>query len=234
MARPRVGMIVLGTLGVGVVVAIARRGRLVVTGRRVPGGIVMGDAGAYDALSRLLFGSLFRAIAADIAAVAPTGGRVLEVGCGPGHLSIRLTLDHGLDVTGLDLDPEMIERARANAEGSVDTDEQGPPFIVGDVASLPFDGGSFDLVVSTFSMHHWPDVTSGLNEIARVLRPGGRALVWDFKAGFRLFHTSLPDPAEPAHGSALRVASVTPWQWPWRLTLAQRVEFVHPQRGERC
>jgi SAM-dependent methyltransferase len=41
---------------------------------------------------------------------------VLEVGCGPGHLSIRLARQPGLDVTGLDLDPAMIERARANAD----------------------------------------------------------------------------------------------------------------------
>jgi cyclopropane fatty-acyl-phospholipid synthase-like methyltransferase len=86
-------------------------------GRRVPGGILIGDAVVYDALShRLLLGSLFGRIAADVAAVAPDGARVLEVGCGPGHLSIRLARPHGLDVTGLDLDPAMIERARANAD----------------------------------------------------------------------------------------------------------------------
>ena len=49
------------------------------------------------------------------AVAAPDGARVLEVGCGPGHLSIRLARHHGLDVTGLDLDPAMVERARVNA-----------------------------------------------------------------------------------------------------------------------
>jgi len=62
--------------------------------------------------------------------VAPDGARVLEVGCGPGHLSIRLARQHGLDMTGLDLDPAMIERARANAVRPGDGDEHRPLFLV--------------------------------------------------------------------------------------------------------
>jgi SAM-dependent methyltransferase len=89
-------------------------------------------------MSWLVLGSFFGPIAADIAAAAPDGARVLEVGCGPGHLSIRLARQHGLDVTGLDLDPAMIERARANADRSEDGDERWPSFLVGDVAALPF------------------------------------------------------------------------------------------------
>lgn len=87
-------------------------------------------------------------------------------------------------MTGLDLDPAMIGRARANADRSGDGDERGPSFLVGDVASLAFPDGSFDVVVSTLSMHHWADPKTGLFEIARMLRPGGRALVRDFRAGY--------------------------------------------------
>jgi ubiquinone/menaquinone biosynthesis C-methylase UbiE len=152
-------------------------------GRKVPGGILIGDAALYDALShRFLLGSLFRRIAADIASVSPQGAKVLEVGCGPGRLSILLARDHGLEVTGLDLDPAMIERAKANARHSVN-DGDRPSFLVGDVSSMAFPDGSFDLVVSTLSMHHWAEPSAGLDEIARVLRPGGRALVWDFLGG---------------------------------------------------
>jgi ubiquinone/menaquinone biosynthesis C-methylase UbiE len=193
----------------------------------VPGGILVGDAVVYDALAhRLVLGSLFGGIAADVAAVAPDGGRVLEVGCGPGRLSILLARQYGLDVTGLDLDPAMIERARANAHRLGDGQQRRPSFLVGDVASLAFPDGSFGLVISTLSMHHWADPTAGLAEIGRVLRPGARALVWDFRPRVLPFHRHVPDPVEHTHGSPVRVLSATPWRWPWRFHLTQRIELV--------
>ena len=225
MGRPRRFVILLATAAAAV--AVVRHGRGAATGQRMPGGILIGDAVAYDALiHRLVLGSLFGRIAADVAAVAPDGARVLEVGCGPGRLSILLARRHGLDVTGLDLDPAMIERARVNAARSADGDGREPSFLVGDVAALAFPDRSFDLVVSTLSMHHWADPTAGLAEIGRVLRPGGRALMWDFRAGRVPLHGHLPDPVEQAHGSPLQVVTVTPWPWPWRFRLTQRIELV--------
>ena len=236
MGRHRKLVILLGAVAAAAaVVAAVRHGRGAAKGREEQGGILIGDAAAYDAMSRLFFGSFFGSIAADATAVAeavaPEGARVLEVGCGPGHLSIRLARQHGLHTTGLDLDPAMIERARANAEGAGEGFGRLPPgrlpsFLVGDVASLPFPDGSFDLVVSTFSMHHWADPTAGLTEMARVLRPGARALVWDFRRGFVPFHGDLPDPVEHTRGAPLRVIGATPWRWPWRLELTQRIELV--------
>src|SRR5829696_846048 len=114
MGRPRTLVMLLGAAAA--VVAVVRHGGDAAKGRKVPGVILIGDAVAYDAMSRLMLGSLFGPIAADVAAVAPDGARVLEVGCGPGQLSIRLSREYGLDVSGLDLDPAMIERARANAD----------------------------------------------------------------------------------------------------------------------
>jgi ubiquinone/menaquinone biosynthesis C-methylase UbiE len=211
-------------------VAVVRHARGAAKGREEQGGILIGDAAAYDAMSRLFFGSFFGPIAADAAAVAeavaPEGARVLEVGCGPGHLSIRLARQHGLHTTGLDLDPAMIERARANAEGAGEGFGRLPSFLVGDVASLPFPDGSFDLVVSTMSMHHWADPAAGLAEMARVLRPGARALVWDFRPGYVPLHGKLPDPVEHTRGTPLRVVSATPWRWPWRLELTRRIELA--------
>jgi ubiquinone/menaquinone biosynthesis C-methylase UbiE len=211
-------------------IAVLRHGRGVAKGREEQGGILIGDALAYDTMSRLFFGSLFGPIAADVAAVAeataPEGARVLEVGCGPGHLSVRLARRHGLDTTGLDLNPAMIERARANANRAVDGDERQPSFLVGDAASMPFPDGTFDLVISTFSMHHWADPAAGLAEMTRVLRPGARALVWDFRPGYVPLHGELPDPVEHTRDSPLRAVSVAPWRWPWRLSLTQRIELA--------
>jgi ubiquinone/menaquinone biosynthesis C-methylase UbiE len=163
-------------------VVIARHARAAM-GQRAPGGILVRDAALYDALShRLLLGSLFERVAGDVAAAVADGGRVLEVGCGPGRLSILMARKYGLDVTGLDLDPAMIERARANATRAAGGHNRAPSFLVGDVASLAFPGRSFDLVVSTLSMHHWADATAGLAEIGRVLRDGGRARSWSTSA----------------------------------------------------
>ena len=226
-SRTRTFLILLGAVAAAAAgVAVVRHWHGTSNGRRVMGGTLIGNAVAYDEMSRLVLGSFFGPIAADIAAAAPDGARVLEVGCGPGHLSIRLARQHGLDVTGLDLDPAMIERARANADRSEDGDERWPSFLIGDVAALPLPDESFDLVVSTMSMHHWADPTAGMAEIDRVLRPGASALIWDFRPGFQPFHGDLPDPVEHTHGAPLRVVGATPWQWPWRFNLTQRIELI--------
>jgi SAM-dependent methyltransferase len=229
MGRRRRFLILLAAAAAAV--AVVRHGRGAAMGRRVASGILIGDAAVYDRLSRLLLGPFLGRIAADVAAAAQDGVRVLEVGCGPGRLSIRLARQHGLEVTGLDLDPAMIARARTNADRLGDGEERRPSFLVGDVASLAFPDRSFDLVVSTLSMHHWADPAAGLAEIGRVLRPGARALVWDFRPGVRPHpfgprHAHLPDLVRHTHGSPLRVVTVTPWRWPLRLALTQRIELV--------
>ncbi|HEY2964787.1 MAG TPA: class I SAM-dependent methyltransferase [Actinomycetota bacterium] len=106
MSQPRTVAIVLGAATAVVAAsAVVRHTREASRGRAVPGGIIIGDAAVYDAASRLVLGPFLRRIAADVAATAPEGARVLEIGCGPGHLSIMLARRHGLDVTGVDLDP---------------------------------------------------------------------------------------------------------------------------------
>ncbi len=195
-------------------------------GKHVPGGILVGDAAIYDAFShRLLLGSFFDRIALDVAAVAPEEGDVLEVGCGPGRLSVALAA-RGLGVTGLDLDPAMIDRARWNAGRADPPADRTPTFTVGDVASLPFPDASFDVVVSTLSMHHWDDRQGGLAEIGRVLRPGGRALVWDLRAGVVPLHRDVPDPLGVEPPPSLELAGATPWPWPLGLKLTHRIELA--------
>jgi SAM-dependent methyltransferase len=234
MVRPRTLAFLAGAAAAAV--AVLRHGRHATRGHQVPGGILIGDTARYDTLSRLLLSPLIKRIAADVASVAPAGGQVLEVGCGPGHLSIRLARHHRLEVTGLDLDPAMIARARANTHRSETGDQRRPEFLVGDVAALAFPNRSFDLVVSTLSMHHWADPAAALAEIGRVLRPGARALIWDLRPGVRphLFgprHAFIPDPVDHTHGSPLEVVNVTPWRWPWGFTPTQRIELARADKS---
>lgn len=136
MVQARKLVILAGAAAAALVVL--RRGRHAARGHQVPGGILIGDAVLYEALSRLLLGPFLTRIAADVAAVAPDGAQVLEVGCGPGHLSGQLAGQHGLEVTGLDLDPAMITRARASTDRAGNRGGRRPSFLVGDVASLAF------------------------------------------------------------------------------------------------
>lgn len=224
--RPWLGWLV----GLGAAAAAVRVGRHLrgsASGRREPGGIVIADAAVYDVVAGFALGSFFERVADDVAAAASDAARVLEIGCGPGRLSTRLARD-GLTVTGLDLDPAMIRRARMNSERLPVWSR--PSFLVGDVASLAFPDAAFDLVVSTLSMHHWADASAGLAEIGRVLRAGGRALIWDLRPGIVPFHARVPDPMEHIETSSLRISSTTPWRWPWSLRLMQRVELVREPR----
>src|SRR5664280_2654080 len=116
MPRPRTVAFMLGGAVAAVAVLRHRQGS---TALHAPDGIVMGDASRYDSLSGVFLGPFYASVAADVAAAAPPTGRVLDVGCGPGHLANRLARDHNLEVTGLDLDPMMVDQARANAVQSV-------------------------------------------------------------------------------------------------------------------
>ncbi|HVM56626.1 MAG TPA: class I SAM-dependent methyltransferase [Gaiellaceae bacterium] len=105
------------------------------------------------------------------------GERLLDVGCGTGAATLRLADSFGLDVVGVDVDPEQIEAARAAARGL-----PSARFIEGDAARLPFADGEFDLVFSSKTTHHVHDWQRALEEMIRVLKPGGRLCYSDFVA----------------------------------------------------
>ena len=107
-------------------------------------------------------------------------GEAADLGCGPGQLVIELARrSPGLHVTGIDLSDEMITRGQDNARRAGVADRVS--FRQGDAQQIPFPDASLDLVVSTLSLHHWSDPVAVLDEIARVLRPGGSFLVFDLR-----------------------------------------------------
>ena len=196
-----------------------------------PAGRLIDDAAGYDLGSRVFFGPIFRHVAREVAAVTPPGAAVLEVGCGPGHLAIRMARDHGLRVTASDLDPAMVARAAANADRAFAPDDPArPTIVVGDVAALPFPSGTFDVAVSTFSMHHWADPVAGFAELHRVLRPGGRALIWDLAAPVRHLEGRTPGPAAVAAASPFGGATACR-RWPGPLPIVERVDLVRGGAG---
>lgn len=107
-----------------------------------------------------------------------TDGLALDLGTGPGYLTVELARCRpGLRVVGLDLAAHMVEKARRYAAWTqLDGRALWPQ---GDGHRLPFADGTFDLVFSSFALHHWDDPLRILDEIARVLKPGGRYYIAD-------------------------------------------------------
>jgi SAM-dependent methyltransferase len=101
------------------------------------------------------------------------GETVLDVACGTGNAAL-LAAAAGARVTGLDAAERLIAVARSRTGGD------GVEFVVGDALELPFPDGAFDVVLSVFGIIFVPDAARGIGEVARVLRPRGRALlaVW--------------------------------------------------------
>jgi ubiquinone/menaquinone biosynthesis methyltransferase len=121
-----------------------------------------------------------------IALAAPRAGmRVLDLATGTGDLAFAAAA-RGARVVGLDITQRMIELARAKANGARRLrDERSPKgfalhFLVGDMLALPFPVASFDIVTTGYGLRNVPDLALAIDEIGRVLAPGGQALSLDF------------------------------------------------------
>jgi ubiquinone/menaquinone biosynthesis C-methylase UbiE len=107
-----------------------------------------------------------------LAAVPDHCRRALDVGCGDGLLAARLA-DRCAEVTGIDSDPPMIARARAEAQTQVPDRLR---FTRADFLTYPLPEASFDFVCANTSLHHM-DFEQALTTMARLLKPGGRLAV---------------------------------------------------------
>lgn len=108
-----------------------------------------------------------------VALLAPGhGDSVLDVATGTGNAALAAARA-GAEVTGLDLNPGLLEMARSRARA----DGFAVNWVEGDAEALPFADGSFDFVVSVFGAMFAPRQEIAASEIARVLKPGGRFAV---------------------------------------------------------
>jgi SAM-dependent methyltransferase len=107
----------------------------------------------------------------------PSGARVLEVGCGAGWMwaEAAARLPGDLDLTLTDISPGMVREA-VERVGSLGRYRRTRA-TVADVQDLPFCAAGFDVVVANYVLHHVPDATRALGEMARVVRPGGAVVV---------------------------------------------------------
>lgn len=90
--------------------------------------------------------------------------KLLEIGCGIGVVALYLADKYKWNVTGIDLDPEQIERAKND-----NIENEYLKFFEVDATKLPFENREFDMVLSFDVLHHIPNWDKALNEISRVL-----------------------------------------------------------------
>ena len=144
---------------------------------------------------------------ATLAAARP-GARVLDLGCGGGHVSFAVA-PFAREVIAYDLSPEMLAAVETEAArrglATIQTAQ-------GTAEAIPFEAASFDLVATRYSAHHWSDLGAGLAGMRRVLKPGGLAVVMDTVSpgdaaadGFLQAVETLRDPSH--------IRNYTPSEW---------------------
>ena len=130
----------------------------------------------YDRFAKPILIDEYREIARWVARHLKSG-KILEIGPGPGYLSIEIAKLGDFEITGLDVSETLIEIAKTNAEeAGVDIKLQ-----LGNAANMPFQDNTFDFVVSSGSLHHWKEPVKVFKEVHRVLKTNGEALIGDLR-----------------------------------------------------
>jgi ubiquinone/menaquinone biosynthesis C-methylase UbiE len=163
----------------------------------------------------------YRQQAAELTAGLPDGADVLEVAPGPGYLTIELARPGRYRVAGLDISRTFIQIASDNArEAGVSIDFQH-----GDAERMPFADASFDLIVCQAAFKNFARPVTALNEMHRVLRPGGLAVIQDMShdATTEDIRREVATMALPRFGA---------WWVRWTLAVL-RLRALTPQRFRR-
>jgi ubiquinone/menaquinone biosynthesis C-methylase UbiE len=143
-----------------------------------PEGIPAGAARVYNALSGTSIFLRHYDLAAEDVVKFCSRGRLLDIGTGPGRLLIALhRLAPVLELTGVDISKAMVNQAAANMAAAGLSDKVH--IQQAGAQRLPFEDNSFDIVISTASLHHWKQPRESMTEVHRVLKPGGFALLYD-------------------------------------------------------
>jgi len=139
-----------------------------------------GIARRYDLLNHLLSANIDRRwrrlVAEKLRPALGAGTHTLDVACGTGDLALTLSEAGATSVTGVDFCRPMLEIATQKAARL----KRAIPFVEGDALRLPFAAGSFDVATIAFGLRNLANVEAGLNELWRVLKPGGRVAILEF------------------------------------------------------
>jgi ubiquinone/menaquinone biosynthesis C-methylase UbiE len=131
----------------------------------------------YDKTARRSMAELYRTWAQRLSQGLAEGGNVLEIAPGPGYLAIELAKRRNLRIIGLDISETFVAIARGNAEkAGVEIDFQH-----GDVSAMPFENEKFDFLICTSAFKNFSEPLKALNEMHRVLQPGGKAWISDLR-----------------------------------------------------
>ncbi len=141
-------------------------------------------AARYDLLNHLLSGNIDkrwrRRIAKSLFATLPRQNsreaRILDVACGTGDLSLTLFEKGEARIIGIDFCRPMLQIAKSKASRN----GVSVPFIEGDALELPFADRAFEAVTIAFGLRNLASVEAGIQELLRVLKPGGRLFVLEF------------------------------------------------------
>jgi ubiquinone/menaquinone biosynthesis C-methylase UbiE len=119
----------------------------------------------------------FAALAQRVTATLPAGSRILEVASGPGYLAIEIARRGEYKVTGLDISHSFVEIATRNArQANVTID-----FRQGNASAMQLPENTFDLILCRAAFKNFSQPVAAMNEMYRVLKPGGRALILDLR-----------------------------------------------------